>query len=411
MIEDSYVHLVNQWREHFPILQTSVYDKPLIYLDNAATTQKPQVVIDNLLQFYQNYNANIHRGVHYLSQKSTDLFEHSREIIRSFVNAKKQSEIIFTKGATEAINLIASSFGEAFIQKDDEIIISQMEHHANILPWQILCEKKGCILKIIPIDINGELLLDSLDELISSKTKIISIVYVSNVIGTVNPIKQIISKAKQNNIPVVIDASQAIQHIPIDVQALDCDFMVFSGHKIYGPSGTGVLYGKEEILHQMPPYQGGGDMIHKVTFEKSTYAGLPHKFEAGTPNIEGMIGLGTAISFFSSLSFENIHAYENLLYSYALDLLQSIPEITIIGNATQRISAISFVVDSIHPHDIASLLDRDGIAVRAGHHCAQPLMKFFNVPATTRASFAFYNTREEIDIFIQSLKKAITLFA
>ena len=411
MIEDSYVHLVNQWREHFPILNTSVYDKPLIYLDNAATTQKPQVVIDSLSHFYQNYNANVHRGVYYLSQKSSDLFEQTREIVRSFINAKKQSEIIFTKGATEAINLIASSFGDAFIQKDDEIIISQMEHHANILPWQLLCEKKGCILKIIPIDKNGELLIDSLQELISNKTKIISIVYVSNVIGTVNPISEIISLARQHNIPIVLDACQAIQHIPIDVQALDCDFMVFSGHKIYGPSGTGVLYGKEELLNQMPPYQGGGDMIHKVTFEKSTYAGLPHKFEAGTPNIEGIIGLGTAISFFSSLSFESLHNYENFLYQYALELLQSIPEITIIGNAKQRISAISFIVDSIHPHDIASLLDRDGIAVRAGHHCAQPLMKFFNVPATTRASFAFYNTREEIDVFIHSVKKAIKLFA
>jgi cysteine desulfurase / selenocysteine lyase len=411
MIEDTYLHLVNQWRGHFPILHTSVYDNPLIYLDNASTTQKPQVVIDTLSQFYQNYNANIHRGVYYLSQKSTDLFEHTREIVRSFINAKKQSEIIFTKGATEAINLIASSFGDAFIQKDDEIIISQMEHHANILPWQILCEKKGCILKVIPIDKNGELLIDSLQELISNKTKIISIVYVSNVIGTVNPIAEIISLAKQYNIPIVLDACQAIQHIPIDVQALDCDFMVFSGHKIYGPSGTGVLYGKEELLNQMPPYQGGGDMIHKVTFEKSTYAGLPYKFEAGTPNIEGIIGLGTAISFFSSLSFESIHIYENFLYLYALELLQSIPEITIIGNAKQRISAISFIVDSIHPHDMASLLDRDGIAVRAGHHCAQPLMKFFNVPATTRASFAFYNTREEIDIFIHSVKKAIKLFA
>jgi cysteine desulfurase/selenocysteine lyase len=339
------------------------------------------------------------------------LFEQTREIVRSFINAKKQSEIIFTKGATEAINLIASSFGDAYIQKDDEIIISQMEHHANILPWQILCEKKGCILKIIPIDKNGELLIDSLQELISNKTKIISIVYVSNVIGTVNPISEIISLARQNNIPVVLDACQAIQHIPIDVQALDCDFMVFSGHKIYGPSGTGVLYGKEELLNHMPPYQAGGDMIHKVTFEKSTYAGLPYKFEAGTPNIEGIIGLGTAISFFSSLSFESIHAYENFLYAYALELLQSIPEITIIGNAKQRMGAISFIVDSIHPHDIASLLDRDGIAVRAGHHCAQPLMKFFNVPATTRASFAFYNTKEEIDIFIHSVKKAIKLFA
>jgi cysteine desulfurase/selenocysteine lyase len=380
-------------------------------LDNAATTQKPQAVIDTLSHFYQNYNANVHRGVYYLSQKSSDLFEQTREIVRSFINAKKQSEIIFTKGATEAINLIASSFGDAYIQKDDEIIISQMEHHANILPWQILCEKKGCILKIIPIDKNGELLIDSLQELISNKTKIISIVYVSNVIGTVNPISEIISLARQNNIPVVLDACQAIQHIPIDVQALDCDFMVFSGHKIYGPSGTGVLYGKEELLNHMPPYQAGGDMIHKVTFEKSTYAGLPYKFEAGTPNIEGIIGLGTAISFFSSLSFESIHAYENFLYAYALELLQSIPEITIIGNAKQRMGAISFIVDSIHPHDIASLLDRDGIAVRAGHHCAQPLMKFFNVPATTRASFAFYNTKEEIDIFIHSVKKAIKLFA
>jgi cysteine desulfurase/selenocysteine lyase len=411
MIDDTSVHLINQWRDHFPILHTSVYDKPLIYLDNAATTQKPQAVIDTLSHFYQNYNANVHRGVYYLSQKSSDLFEQTREIVRSFINAKKQSEIIFTKGATEAINLIASSFGDAFIQKDDEIIISQMEHHANILPWQILCEKKGCILKIIPIDKNGELLIDSLQELISNKTKIISIVYVSNVIGTVNPISEIISLARQNNIPVVLDACQAIQHIPIDVQALDCDFMVFSGHKIYGPSGTGVLYGKEELLNHMPPYQAGGDMIHKVTFEKSTYAGLPYKFEAGTPNIEGIIGLGTAISFFSSLSFESIHAYENFLYAYALELLQSIPEITIIGNAKQRMGAISFIVDSIHPHDIASLLDRDGIAVRAGHHCAQPLMKFFNVPATTRASFAFYNTKEEIDIFIHSVKKAIKLFA
>jgi cysteine desulfurase/selenocysteine lyase len=401
---------VEQIRKDFPILHRTVRDKPLIYFDNAATTQKPKQVIDAIFNYYTNLNSNIHRGVHYLSQAATTEYECARRIIKTFINAQYEEEIIYTRGATEAINLVAYSYGETFLKKGDEVLITHMEHHSNIVPWQIVCEKTGAKLKVVPINDDGELILEEFDKLLTENTKIVSVVHISNSLGTINPVEYIVKKAHDYGAIVLIDGSQSIQHLPIDVRQLDCDFFVFSGHKIYGPTGIGVLYGKRELLEAMPPYQGGGDMILSVTFEKTIYNVLPHKFEAGTPNIEGAIGLASAIRYVQNIGLDTIYEYESKLLSYATLRILEIPEVRIIGNAKNKASLISFVVENVHPHDIGTLLDRDGIAIRTGHHCTEPVMRRYGVPATSRASFAFYNTFEEIDVFVNSLKKVISKF-
>jgi cysteine desulfurase/selenocysteine lyase len=398
-------------RADFPILSQSVHGKPLVYLDNAATTQKPQVVIDTLNKYYSAENSNIHRGVYYLSEVATEGYETARKKVQQFINAESPNEIVFVRGATEAINLVASSFGKAHVQPGDEIIISHMEHHSNIVPWQILCEETGAKLRIIPINDDGELIFEEYGKLLNEKTKLVSVVYVSNSLGTVNPVNKIIELAHQQNIPVLLDAAQAIQHLEIDVQELDCDFLVYSGHKIYGPTGIGVLYAKEAILERMPPYHGGGDMISSVTFEKTLYKKAPHKFEAGTPNIAGAIGLGAALDYLQNIGFEKIIPHETDLVNYAAEALSTVEELKLIGTARNKASVVSFVIDGIHPHDIGTILDREGIAVRTGHHCTQPVMERFGVPATSRASFALYNTRDEVDSLVSGVKKVITLFA
>jgi len=397
-------------REQFPILKEKVHNKPLIYFDNAATTQKPLQVINCLTELYTKYNSNIHRGFHYLSDIMTSKYEDARKIIQTFINAKHPHEIIFTYGTTSSINLIAFSFGEAFIKEGDEIIISAMEHHSNIVPWQMLCERKGAKIKVLPFDNKGILMLENLNKIISEKTKLISITHASNVLGTINPIKQIIKIAHKYNIPVLVDAAQSIQHISIDVQDLDCDFLVFSGHKIYGPNGIGILYGKENWLDAMPPYMGGGDMIDTVTFEKTTYTSLPLKFEAGTTNYTGAIALAEAINFIKNLSLNKINEYENYLLNYATDKLKQVEGITIYGNAFEKAPLISFNIEGIHSLDAGMILDKMGIAVRTGTLCAQPIMDYFNITSMIRASFAFYNTIEEIDSFIEALIKVKSLF-
>lgn len=402
--------LVDQWRSHFPILQNKMNGKPLIYLDNAATTQKPQVVIDSIVNYLTQTNANVHRGVYELSQLATDQFEKTRSVVKDFINADSIREIIFTKGATEAINLVASSYGEYALSEHDEIILTIMEHHANIIPWQEIAKKKGCIIKVVPISLDGTLDLDIFTSLFSEKTKFVSMVWISNAIGVENPIKQCIDIAHDHNVPIMIDASQAVQHKKIDVQSLDCDFLVFSGHKVYGPSGTGILYGKSTYLDKMPPYQTGGDMIRKVSFEKTTFADIPSKFEAGTPNIEGFIGLGAAIEFLQKLNIDDIANHERELLSHAFKLIEKKEYINIIGYNGTNVSALSFIMNGVHPHDIASLLDRNGIAVRAGHHCAHPLMQFYGVNSTTRISFALYTTKEEVEKCIDALDAIHTLF-
>lgn len=402
---------INKIREDFPILKTEVYGKPLVYLDNAATTQKPQVVIDTITNYYEHLNSNIHRGVHKLSQLATDKYEAARKTVQNFINAKSVEEIVFTRGTTESMNLFAYSFSKAFIKAGDEIIISTMEHHSNIVPWQIVCEDRGAVLKVIPINDDGEIIWEEFEKLISEKTKLVSVVHISNSLGTVNPIEKIIATAHKNNIPVMIDVAQSIQHTPIDVQKLDCDFLVFSGHKLYGPTGIGVFYGKKKYLELMPPYQGGGDMILSVSFEKTKYNALPYKFEAGTPNIAGTIGLAEAIKYVQNIRFENIIRQENELLNYATELSKDIPELRIIGTAGNKCSVLSFELKGIHPHDIGSLLDRDGVAIRTGHHCTEPVMRRFNVPATSRASFSFYNTKEEVDALFKSVRKVIKMFA
>lgn len=401
---------IEKIRSDFPILKQKVRNKPLIYFDNAATTQKPQVVIDEIIRYYSEFNSNVHRGVHFLSQIATQEFEVARRTIQKFINAKYEEEIVFTRGATESINLVASSLGKILLNPNDEIILSEMEHHSNIVPWQIVSSSTGAKIKVIPIDDNGELILEDFKKLLSEKTKIVSIVHISNSLGTINSIDEIIDLAHSVGAVVLVDGSQSIQHIPIDVQKLNCDFFVFSGHKTYAPTGIGVLYGKKELLERMPPYQGGGDMILSVSFEKTIYNQLPYKFEAGTPNIEGAIGLKSAINYLNQLGINNIFRYETLLLQYTTEQLLEIPEVRIIGTAPNKASLISFVIDGIHPHDIGTMLDRDGIAIRTGHHCAEPVMRRFQIPATTRASFAFYNTFEEVDIFINSLKKIIKRF-
>lgn len=392
-------------RKDFPILHQEVYGKPLVYFDNAATTQKPQQVINSISECYEKYNSNIHRGVHYLSERSSEAYEHARNTVQKFINAKFSHEIIFTRGATESINLVAFSFGEKYIREDDEIIITYLEHHSNIVPWQMLCERKNARLKVVPMNENGELDLEAFDELFSSKTKIVAVTHISNSLGTINPIKEIIKKAHSHNVPVLIDGAQSIQHTKIDVQELDCDFFVFSGHKLYGPAGIGVLYGKEELLNTIPPYQGGGDMIHYVTFEKTVYNKLPFKFEAGTANYIDAIGLATAIAYIQEIGIYDIAMYEHQLLQYATLKLSTIPGLKIYGNAKYKSCVLSFLLDNIHPYDTGLILDKLGIALRTGSHCTQPVMDFFKIPGTVRASFAFYNTTKEIDVLYDGLLK------
>lgn len=396
---------VQKVRADFPILSQKVNGKPLVYFDNGATSQKPQVVIDAISKYYSEINANIHRGVHTLSQLATDAYEVSRNTIQNHLNAKHNHEIIFTSGTTFGINLVANGFA-SLLNAGDEVMVSALEHHSNIVPWQFLCEKTGAKLVVIPMNEKGELIISEFDKLLSEKTKIVTVNHISNALGTVNPIEYIIKKAHGVGAAVLIDGAQATPHLRPDVQALDCDFYVFSGHKLCGPTGVGILYGKEEWLRKLPPYQGGGEMIAEVTFEKTTYADLPHKFEAGTPNIEGGIVLGTAIDYMNSIGFDNIAAYEQELLDYGTKRLQEIEGLTIYGTSENKASVISFNIKGIHPYDIGTIIDKLGIAVRTGHHCAQPIMNFFNIPGTIRASFAFYNTKEEIDIFVEAVKKA-----
>lgn len=396
-------------RADFPILSRKVNGKQLIYFDNGATAQKPQTVIDAIDVYYKNQNANIHRGVHTLSQEITVAYENARTTIQKHLNAVHAHEIIFTSGTTASINLLASSFAKKHIQTGDEIIISAMEHHSNILPWQQVCEEKGALLKVIPINQEGELLIDEFEKLISTKTKIVAVTHISNTLGTINPIKEIIAIAHSKNIPVMIDGAQAVPHTAVDVQALDCDFYVFSGHKLFGPTGVGILYGKEKYLNELPPYQVGGGTIKTVTFEKTEYADLPLKFEAGTPHIAGGIGLAAAIDYINNIGLENIAAYEHELLVYATEALEKISGVKIIGTAKNKASVISFSVEGLHPFDIGTILDQLGIAVRTGHHCTQPLMQFYGVPGTIRASFAFYNTKQEIDEFIKGLERTINM--
>jgi len=396
---------VQKVRADFPILSQKVNGKPLVYFDNGATSQKPQVVIDAISKYYSEINANIHRGVHTLSQLATDAYEVSRNTIQNHINAKHNHEIIFTSGTTFGINLVANGFA-SLLNAGDEVMVSALEHHSNIVPWQFLCEKIGAKLVVIPMNETGELILSEFDNLLSEKTKIVTVNHISNALGTVNPIEYIIKKAHGVGAAVLIDGAQATPHLRPDVQALDCDFYVFSGHKVCGPTGVGILYGKEEWLRKLPPYQGGGEMIAEVTFEKTTYADLPHKFEAGTPNIEGGIVLGTAIDYMNSIGFDNIAAYEQELLDYGTKRLEEIEGLTIYGTSENKASVISFNIKGIHPYDIGTIIDKLGIAVRTGHHCAQPIMNFFNIPGTIRASFAFYNTKEEIDIFVEAVKKA-----
>jgi cysteine desulfurase / selenocysteine lyase len=395
-------------RQQFPALNRQVKGNPLVYFDNAATTQKPQVVINALVDYYSNFNANVHRGIHTLAEEATAAFEASRDAARQFINASSREEIIFTRGTTEGINLVAYTWGRKNIQAGDEIIISEMEHHSNIVPWQILCEEKGATLKVIPQQ-DGTLLLDEYKKLLSSKTKLVSVVHVSNALGTVNPVEQIIQLAHQAGAVVMIDGAQSTVHLDIDVQAMDCDFFAFSSHKVYGPTGIGVLYGKKHLLEAMPVFQGGGEMIKEVTLEKTTYADLPYKFEAGTPNIGDAVVLKAALDFVSKIGKEKIRNHENELLSYATEQLLQIPGVKIIGTAANKVSVVSFVINKVHPQDIGILLDNRGIAVRTGHHCAQPLMHCFGIPGTIRASFAMYNTREEIDQMIVGLQKALKM--
>ncbi len=398
-------------RRDFPILSSVQEGKPLVYLDNAATSQKPRQVLDSLEQYYARQNANIHRGVHHLSQVATERYESARNRIAHFLGIPVPCQLIFTRGATEGINLVAQTFGRTQVGPGDEILISHMEHHSNIVPWQMLCEEKGAALKIIPIDDRGALDMDAFDTLLSPKTKLVAVAHVSNALGTVNPVEDIIAKAHATGAPVLLDGAQAVPHMPIDVGALGCDFYVFSAHKMCGPTGVGVLYGKAKHLEAMPPWQGGGDMILSVSFDKTVYNNLPYKFEAGTPNIAGVIGLGAAIDYLEALGMEEIAAYEQALLAYGTEVLASVPGLHMIGTAPRKASVLSFTMDSAHPHDIGQILDDEGIAIRAGHHCAQPVMERFGVPATARASLAFYNTREELDVLGEALRKVNKVFA
>jgi cysteine desulfurase / selenocysteine lyase len=397
---------VKEVREQFPALRQQIYGKNLIYFDNGATSQKPQLVLDAINKYYSKENANIHRGVHFMSQRATTDYEAARKRIQLYLNAKKSEEIIFTKGTTDGINLVANSFGE-LLQAGDEILITEMEHHSNIVPWQMLCERKNLTLRVAPINKRGEIIEEELDKLLTQKTRLVALTQISNTLGTINPIKEIVKKAHAVGAKVLVDGAQSIQHTKVDVRDLDCDFFVFSGHKVFGPTGIGVLYGKEDLLDRMPPYQGGGDMIAKVTFERTTYNELPFKFEAGTPHIAGGICLGTAFEFLESLDMKAVEQHERELQKYAEDMLETFEDLHIIGTAKNKTSVVSFVIEGLHPFDIGTLLDKQGIAVRTGHHCTQPLMDIYKIPGTVRASFAFYNTREEIDFFIKALEKSL----
>jgi len=398
-------------REDFPILKQQVHGKPLVYLDNAATSQKPQVVIDTLLRYYTMENSNVHRGVHYLSEQATQDYEGARTKIRRLLNASDDREIIFVRGTTEGINLVAQSYGRPNIGQGDEVIISAMEHHSNIVPWQILCQERGAHLRVIPMNDAGELLMDEYEKLLGPRTKLVSIVHISNSLGTINPIEQIIAMAHSRRVPVLVDGAQSAPHMVVDVRKLDCDFFVFSGHKLYGPTGIGVLYGKANLLEAMPPYQGGGDMIRAVTFEKTLYNVLPYKFEAGTPNIAGTIGLGAAIDYVTDLGLDRTSAYEQELLEYATKRLSAISGLRLIGTAREKASILSFILEGIHPHDVGTILDSEGIAIRTGHHCCQPVMDRLGVAATARASLAFYNTEAEIDALVKGIDKVIEVFS
>ena len=401
---------IERIRADFPILSREVYGNPLVYLDNAATTQKPRCVMDKITEMYSTVNANVHRGVHFLSQAATEEHEASRRTVQRFINAASPNEIVFTRGATESVNMVASSFCSSFCTQGDEIMITAMEHHSNIVPWQLQGQKQGLKLTVAPINEKGELLLEELEKMISSRTKLIAVAHISNVLGTINPVEEIIEIAHRHDVPVLIDAAQSVQHTKVDVQALDCDFLVFSSHKIYGPTGVGVLYGKEKWLEAIPPYQGGGEMIETVTFEKTTFNKLPYKFEAGTPDYIGTAALATAIDYVSSLGIDVIAHYEHALLAYATEKLLEIPGLRIIGTAGNKSSVISFLVDGIHPYDMGTLLDRMGIAVRTGHHCAEPLMRLLGVDGTVRASFAFYNTKQEVDLLVKGIERIVKMF-
>jgi len=401
---------IEKIRADFPILAEKIRGKDLVYLDNAASCQKPNAVIDAISDLYRHDYANIHRGVHTLSVRATDKFEGARTKVKDFINAASEKEIIFVRGATEAVNLVAQSYGRANIRAGDEILITAMEHHSNIVPWQLLCEQTGAVLKVAPINLKGELIYSEFEALLSDKTRLVAVAHMSNALGTINPVEKIIAAAHARSIPVLLDGAQAIPHMKVDVRALDCDFYVFSGHKLYGPSGIGVLYGKQALLEAMPPYQGGGDMIRKVTFEKSEYNKLPYKFEAGTPSIADVVGLGAAIDYLNAIGMDSIAAYEAELLDYATEQARKIKGLRIIGEAEHKGAILSFVLDNIHPHDIGTMLDSLGIAIRAGHHCAMPVMDFYGVPATARASFAMYNTRAEIDVLMQGIESLIKVF-
>ncbi len=401
---------VQKVREDFPILKRLVNKKPLVYLDNAATTQKPQSVIDVLNHYYTDFNSNIHRGVHYLSQLATNAYEEARNVVQKYIHAKSSVEIIFTRGTTESVNLVTTAWGRQNIGEGDEVIITGMEHHSNLVPWQMLCEEKNAKLKVVPLNDRGEIIMEEYEKLLSDRTKIVACVHVSNSLGTVNPVKDVIDIAHERGVPVLIDGAQSVQHMPVNVQELGCDFYAFSGHKIYGPTGIGVLYGKKDILDGMRPYQGGGDMIKSVSFEKTIFNDLPYKFEGGTPNISGAIGLAEALKYVRRLGLENIEMHEQKLLKYATEVLSEIDGLRFIGTAPKKSGAISFVLENIHPHDIGTMLDIDGVAIRTGHHCTEPVMRRYNVPATSRASFAIYNTMEEIDKLAESVRKVINMF-
>ncbi|HLJ96646.1 MAG TPA: cysteine desulfurase [Gemmataceae bacterium] len=402
---------VRKLRKDFPILRQKIHGKPLVYLDNAATAQKPQCVIDALGRFYLADNSNVHRGVHLLSQRATEEYEAARHKVQEFLNAPQAREIVFVRGTTEAINLVAHTLGRKQVQPGDEILISHMEHHSNIVPWQILCEERGAVLRVVPIDDQGEMELDEYEKLLNPRTRLVSVVHVSNALGTVNPVREIIALAHRRNIPVLIDGAQAVPHMPVDVQELDCDFYAFSGHKVYGPTGIGVLYGKAAFLEMMPPYQGGGDMISSVTFAKTTYNTLPYKFEAGTPHIAGAVGLRAALEYVRTIGLDVVAAHEQQLLAYVTQTISDVPGVRLVGTARERAGVVSFVLEGVHPHDLGQILDQEGVAIRTGHHCCQPIMDRFHLPATARASFAVYNTKEDVDALVAGLYKAKEMFA
>ena len=402
---------VERYRRDFPALQQQVYDRPLVYLDNAATSQKPRQVIERTMRYYERENSNVHRGVHFLSQAATDAFEGSRATLAAFIGASETAEVIFTRGTTEALNLVASSYGRRHVQEGDEILITSLEHHSNIVPWQLLCEERGARLRVAPVREDGALDYEGFRALLGDRTRIVSIAHVSNALGTVLPVRQMVADAHEVGAIAIVDGAQAVPHTPVDVQAIGCDFYCFSGHKMFGPTGTGVLYGRRDLLEAMPPYQGGGDMIERVTFEKTTWNELPHKFEAGTPHIAGFVGLGAAVEYLNAVGLENIAAYEHDLVEYAMDRLSSEEGVTLIGTAPGKAAVVSFLVDDVHPYDAGTVLDRMGVAVRTGHHCTQPLMARFGIPGTVRASFAFYNTRADVDALVAGVQQVKKLFA